>query len=416
MLRPLKFLSIALAAFLLLAAILAFLAISPTPWVKNHQNLSQTDIQRAKQILQATASDSKSEKFKTIKLNENDLNIASNYLLNHLIKSSTRVKLNDDSLHFVISLSLPDKLFSSYLNISFNLSKLNSLPIITDLTIGRIGIANEFAGYMIESTIKHTALRQYYILASHHISTIQIQPGQLHITYLADFQDDADNPALTENKGYQSLLFYQRLINQTLLKHDPDWLLSLADLMKPLFTAAYHRSNENNVIDQNRAVILALSSYVNQEELRDYLPINLSTEKNYPVFLYRRIDMAKHFVASAALAASGAISLAHMLGQEKEISDSESGSGFSFIDLAGDRAGLRFGQAATASVRSARQLQEAMREINDYKAFMPEVRDLPERMNHEEFKRRYGSIYSPKYQEMLKLIDDRIAALPIYSQ
>lgn len=412
MLRPLKIFSITLAAILFVLAIIALLAISTEPRVKSHQILSNKDIYRAKEILHASSSES--EKLKTIELNENDLNIASNYLLNHLIKSSTQVKLNDDSLHFVTSLTLPDKLFPSYLNIAFNLSKLEGLPVITGLSIGRIKIADEFAGYLIEFIIKHTPLRQYYILAAQHISNIQIQPGRLNITYLTYFQDPVDNPILTENEGYQALIFYQRLINQTLLKHDPKWRLSLAELMQPLFLAAYHRSNENNVIEQNRAVILAISSYVNREELSAYLPIKLSTEKQYPVFLYRRIDMAKHFVASAALAASGAISLAHMLGQEKEISDSESGSGFSFIDLAGDRAGLKFGQTATASVQSARKLQKAMSDIKNYRAFMPEVRDLPERMNHQEFKQRYGSIYSSTYQNMLKIIDDRIATLPIY--
>lgn len=412
--RPLKIISVTLAVCLLILAAIAFLALSAQPWVKSHQTLSKKDIYRAKQILQTSSNSS--GKFQTIELNENDLNIASNYLLNHLIKSSTQVSLTEDSLHFQISLALPDKPLRFYLNIAFNLSKLNGFPVITDLTVGQISIADEFAGYLIEFIIRHTPLRKYYILASQHIGNIQIQSQLLQVTYLSHFPENIENSVLSENESYQSLIFYQRLINQVLDKHDPAWRLSLAELMQPLFMAAYHRSNENNIIDQNRAVILALSSYVNREELSAYLPIKLSTDKHYPAFLYKRIDMAKHFVASAALAASGAISLAHMLGQEKEISDSESGSGFSFIDLAGDRAGLKFGQTATASVKSARRLQKIMCKIQDYRAFMPEVRDLPERMNHEEFKQRYGSIYSPTYQNMLKVIDDRIAALPIYHQ
>jgi len=126
--------------------------------------------------------------------------------------------------------------------------------------------------------------------------------------------------------------------------------------------------------------------------------------------------MAKHFVASAALAATGATTLANMLGQEKELSDAQSGSGFSFIDLASDRAGLKFGQIATATPESARNLQKTMYNIEDYRAFMPDVRDLPESMNSHVFKQQYGSIYSPAYQNMLKLIDDRIAALPVYQK
>jgi hypothetical protein len=47
---------------------------------------------------------------------------------------------------------------------------------------------------------------------------------------------------------------------------------------------------------------------------------------------------------------------------------------------------------------------------------MPDPRDLPEHMNEEEFRQRFDSINSPKYQEISKLIDARIAALAIYNR
>ncbi len=412
MLKPLRILFFYLAAPPAVLAIICFLAIDNTALNSTHRKLSQSDIQRAKQILNSSANDG--QRVRTLELNENDLNIASNYLLNHLIESSTQIELADESLNFTITLTLPPNLFGRYLNMTFNLSKMFGFPVISALKIGQIEIANEFAGQLIENIIKRTPLKQYYILAAQHISNIQIQPDKLSITYLTTFQDAAKNASLLENKSYQSLIFYQQQINQIVLKHDPNWRLSLAEIMQPLFLSAYQRSTKSNAIEENRALIIAVSSYVNKEELSSYLPINLTTAKHYPVYLYKRIDMAKHFVASAALAATGATTLAHMLGQEKEINDSIGGSGFSFIDLAGDRAGLKFGQTATASPESARKLQKAMHDIEDYSAFMPEVRDLPERMNQTVFQNRYGSIYSQAYQDMLKKIDGRIAALPIY--
>ena len=45
---------------------------------------------------------------------------------------------------------------------------------------------------------------------------------------------------------------------------------------------------------------------------------------------------------------------------------------------------------------------------------MPDIRDLPENMNTAEFNKRFESIYSKPYQEMLKNIDQRIAACPVY--
>ena len=97
------------------------------------------------------------------------------------------------------------------------------------------------------------------------------------------------------------------------------------------------------------------------------------------------------------------------------MSDAQGGSGFSFIDLAADKAGTRFGERATSSPENARKLQKAMSEIKDYKDFMPDPRDLPEHMDEAEFKNRYQSIESPAYQELSKQIDARIAATPIYN-
>ena len=59
-------------------------------------------------------------------------------------------------------------------------------------------------------------------------------------------------------------------------------------------------------------------------------------------------------------------------------------------------------------------MQKAMSGIKDYSDFMPDPRDLPEHMNEAEFKQRFESIDSPVYQEILKQIDARIAAMPIY--
>ena len=55
-----------------------------------------------------------------------------------------------------------------------------------------------------------------------------------------------------------------------------------------------------------------------------------------------------------------------------------------------------------------------MSRIKDYSDFMPDPRDLPEHMNESVFKQRFESVNSPVYQEIVKKIDARIAATPIY--
>ncbi len=412
MLAPLRLFFFYIAAPPVFLAVIIFLATDNFPQNPDRVALNDQDINRAKQILHPSINPH--SPIQTIHHNEADLNVAINYLLNLLLKSSSKVTLSKDALNFDITLALPENPFGKYLNLSFDLSKNDALPIIKALKIGRLTIADEFAGLIIEGVINNTPLKQYYILAAHHISGISIQPDKLSISYFSDFEEAAKTPQLENNPQYQSMVFYQQEINKIARQHDPKWLLSLSKIMQVLFTHAYERSDANNAIAENRALIIALSSYVNQQELQHYLAINFDNSHYYPVYLYRRKDMAKHFVTSAALAAAGATLLADMIGQEKELFDAKRGSGFSFIDLAGDRAGLRFGQIATASPESARRLQEIIKETKDYRVFMPEVRDMPERMNSHVFKTLYGSIYSQRYQNMLKMIDDRINALEIY--
>ena len=206
------------------------------------------------------------------------------------------------------------------------------------------------------------------------------------------------------------------IITEVINNHDPEWRLSLAELFQPLFKLAYRRSTLKTAIKENRILIFTVNSYVNKSEILPYLPRNVTARprRNYPVFLYKRIDMAKHFVASATLTVTGGGHWANMIGLEKELSDARSGSGFSFIDLAGDRAGMRFGRMAISSPKNARKLQKYMSQIKDYTAFMPDMRDLPENMSRKQFKKKFYSVYTPQYQKMLQEIDARINALPLY--
>ena len=208
---------------------------------------------------------------------------------------------------------------------------------------------------------------------------------------------------------------YQQKLDEIIAQHDPEWRLSLADILKPLFELAHQRSTLDNAIEENRTVIFTANDYVNKLGAQKLLAAQKSANgKEFPAFLYKRIDLAQHFIGSAALTASVNGQIAQVMGEEKELSDAQGGSGFSFIDLTADKAGTRFGELAISSPENARKIQKFMASIKDYTDFMPDPRDLPENMNEAEFIQRYQSISSPAYKEVLKLIDQRIAATPIY--
>ncbi|HWH77387.1 MAG TPA: hypothetical protein VNT76_08445, partial [Candidatus Binatus sp.] len=101
------------------------------------------------------------------------------------------------------------------------------------------------------------------------------------------------------------------------------------------------------------------------------------------------------------------------VGLYKEIADSRGGSGFSFNDIAADRAGSRFGEYAANQTTAKVLAQKLSGNINE-RDFMPATQDLPEFMPEAEFKRRFGGVDGANYKKMMAEIERRVATLPLY--
>ncbi|MGZ4955693.1 MAG: hypothetical protein ACXV8Q_11315 [Methylobacter sp.] len=408
-------------ALIILCVMLVFFGIGDKPELQVGWSPTRDDLVRAKKILHE-GSKTKPDEIAIIELNEADLNLAGNYLLNRYSKSAADLDFKNDELRFKVTMTLPANSLGKYLNISFRLGNVENsdLPVITKFKAGKLLLPAKLAASVIDTFIQHSSLNEYFILATRPLKAVKIDAEKLTITYYPnkDTLIQARN-FLTHTSDNSTLNIYQQKLADIVAKHDPEWRLSLADLLRPLFELAYQRSTLETAIDENRFVISAINDYVNKQETKKLLSTPDSTPvagQQYSAFLYKRIDLAQHFIGSAALTASVNKQAAQIAGEEKELSDAqEGGSGFSFIDLAADKAGTRFGEMATSSPENARKMQKAMSGIKDYSDFMPDPRDLPEHMNEADFKQRYESVNSAVYQELSKQIDARISATPIYS-
>lgn len=125
-----------------------------------------------------------------------------------------------------------------------------------------------------------------------------------------------------------------------------------------------------------------------------------------------RRDLAQHFFLSAYLTATMGPQVALSLGVAKEMKDANGGSGFSFVDLTADRAGIEFAQRVTAGKISLGELSERFT-VDDY---LPPTDDLVEGLQLDELKTRYGQLADDAFQAELKGIEARILALPVYSR
>jgi hypothetical protein len=398
----------------LILAGVVYLVIDTEPNINRAAEITPASIERAKRILeQNDPRKLKSGARRTISVGASDLDLAANYLARQYAAGGARVQLNRGVAQVGASLRLPMIPSPIYLNFDATLAEDGALPRFEFLRIGRISIP---------AWVAHWLIPRFFALAfgdadihslSRVVKKVSMNEARIALTYewQADLPDKLRTVLLPAEERERLRIYQERLaaVSHSLKAKN----VSLTELLVPLFTLAAEHSSD--AIAENRAAILLLTLYVNGQSLETILPEakNWSRPANHGVLLNHRDDFSKHFIVSAALAAKAGGPLADAVGIYKEIEDSRSGSGFSFNDIAADRAGTRFGEYAANSA-SARQLQRQLISGLGEKDIMPATEDLPEFMPEAEFKRRFGGIDAPKYKQMMAEIDRRVAMLPLY--
>jgi hypothetical protein len=196
---------------------------------------------------------------------------------------------------------------------------------------------------------------------------------------------------------------------------------TLASYMGPLFSLARERSRNNDPVVENESLIYAMATYFGSYRFgtltgmkRTARVPGVRARKGSPGLAGRR-DLRLHFLISAGLELLSNHDVSIAIGEFKELLDTEKGgTGFSFTDLAADRAGVRFAQVATESFGSARRLQDALADSRSEAAFFPPISGLQDGLSQLELKQIYGGIDGVDYRKTVAGIDIRIAALPAY--
>lgn len=212
-----------------------------------------------------------------------------------------------------------------------------------------------------------------------------------------------------------SLRPYYEHVSST-LEAQPPGHVSLAPLVASVLQFAGTRRDDP--IEANRAALLALALHANGWDPR-ILAVDAGDwrrARRRPIALAGRPDLAQHFTVSAFVSAAGGAALADLLGVYKELRDAGGSSGFSFSDLAADRAGTRLGEMAVASPPAARRLQEAAGEGLDEADIMPAIDGLPDNLSAEVFARRFTGPASPAYDRLVAEIDRRVEALRLFGE
>ncbi|MBR9790891.1 MAG: PHP domain-containing protein [Gammaproteobacteria bacterium] len=191
-----------------------------------------------------------------------------------------------------------------------------------------------------------------------------------------------------------------------------------AEMVGKTFLLAKTRSASEDPTDENFAALWALAMSFGSPDFARIvaMPVDYSVMQPKKYVLRGRMDLRLHFFYSVALRLASEKQMSINIGKLKEVMDSaKGGSGYSFRDLTADKAGVELADFAISSDSNARRVQEVLAGIDSESQFVPLLHDLPEGLSEETFASAFGSESDPRYQEMEARIDDRIQALPVYS-
>jgi hypothetical protein len=190
---------------------------------------------------------------------------------------------------------------------------------------------------------------------------------------------------------------------------------SMLPMLRDIVAEAESRSRQGgDALAESRAAVLGLAIYaVGRGELAARaLGVAIPPGRPVPITLLGRPDLAQHWLVSAALALEADARTADAIGVFKEVLDSRGGSGFSFADLAADRAGVRFGEAARTDPRRWQsRVAITGRELD----LMPAIDTLPEGLQEPAFMRRFQARDNEAWAQMRAEIERRIAACRFFA-
>jgi hypothetical protein len=417
-LRP-RLIRLALLAMLLVpvcAGLAGCLALDSHPAVARDADVTADQIERARQILESNdPRRMKTGAMRTVEVTGGDADVALNYLAHRYGGGSAEARFASGRLHARASIRLSVVPSTPWANIDVRLAQGSPLPAIESFRVGRLPLPAWLAEAVLGRLAATVWSGEDLALLRNAVKRVEFAEAGARVTY--QWHDEigkAVRAALMPPDASERLRVYQQALADA-TQGLPKGGVSLARLLTPVFAVAAARAASSDPVVENRAAILVLTFYVDRRSLAQVMPEARSWPRaaRRTVTLNGRNDLAKHFIISAALSANTGGPFADAVGIYKEIADSRGGSGFSFNDLAADRAGSRLGELAERS-ESAGALQARLRVPLTERVLMPETGDLPEFMPEPEFKRRFGGVGAPEYARMMADIEARIAALPLY--
>jgi hypothetical protein len=337
---------------------------------------------------------------------------------------NAQVRISQNSTSILVSYQLPDNPIGQYLNIDILLLPGSGLKL-SHIKFGSLNVPGSLAMRSLVFLANWYTNSDIASQFMQKVESVSMTERQIQLSFLPLDQFLIELNVVKQSLGKSSdeemrlkTAYYLKQLSllEVGKRSTPQ---SLAEYMGPVFTWAKNRSSYETASKENEAAIMALAIYAGHPRFANFVgevqpQIRKLALPKAPAKLKSRGDLNQHFIFSAAIKIISEQFLSIAIGEFKELMDrSKGGSGFSFVDLAADFAGVQFAVAATRP-SSARLVQNILAGNTNESLFFPDIQGLPEGLRKNEFSRRFTEVDSPEYLEMVRSINQRIAELPIH--
>jgi len=353
----------------------------------------------------------------SIQLDEAELNRLLNYAVELRRVSGIAAELTPGLATLTATLTLPPNPFGRYLNLTAEVADVPGGIRIQSLQLGSLPLPGALADWLARQAHRWLRRDRTYAALADAFSQVNFDENQATLDYrwrpeLLTQLERKSVDLLIPPEDQVRMLAYAEQLDTLLKRHPRDSTVPLVQVVAPLF--AHAQAIGGSAEAENRAALTALGAYLSGISLPRLLEGDNPSIRRAPrvlLSLHGRRDFAEHFVISAAIAVNAGSRLANAIGLIKEEEDANKGSGFSFTDLAANRAGVRLGERATGE--AAERVRQQLAAAKTDAALLPDFRDLPEFMPQAEFDRRFGPVGSPRYQQVIDRIDARLGVHPL---
>jgi hypothetical protein len=420
-----KYILIVLLFIAVGAGVFTLLVFEKTPVASEHITPGSDDAGRVKDLGNKIRNIlNRSHEIETLTVTEADINSVLNFVSRSFPLFRGQAEVRQGVCDIAGSLKVPGKPLGEYMNIRLRLLSSCSGMEIESISLGRIRVPGKPVkmavrvlldvilgggrGKILFEAVKKSEFTQgkgLFVLRD--IGDIRKEHIKSRVKKIRDRIKPVGDPE-------DIRVYYEKLSDLSEIYRGTE-KVSLARYLKTVFSLAKERSRENDPRLENRAAIMALAVFCGSPRFEHFTgkvktgKYELKEPFTRNIVLEKRRDLSLHFVVSAGIEILSRSNFGITAGEFKELLDLlKGGSGFSFSDLAADRAGSRFAAEATGSVPGAEMVQEVLSGTYNESYFFPPAADLPEGITQRDFEAVYGGIDNEKYLELESVIDGRI--------